>query len=216
MNFSLRAVFAATLSIVAGTMCLAKNIEMSSEMLEQCQDIANCPIPYVRLSNQETDPFLFFGTIMDESHPRWRQYRRYLFKFTEVRGCLTKKEQEKVEPNLSLIDWQNVGTGRGADVCIFRIVSSLGTPERAKRWLELQGFETRPLQRLGHEREKHRYESQPWFLISGNWSVEQYREVNPNWFLELFDIDPVYTYSVTLNFSKDKSIVGVFASVIVE
>ena len=37
--------------------------------IEQCLDPEICPITYVRLAKQETEPFLFIGKVVDVNHP---------------------------------------------------------------------------------------------------------------------------------------------------
>lgn len=195
------------LFVLFATTVFAQDAGPNEEIL--CEDIETCAIPYIRLSNQETDPFLFHGRLMDNSHPRWSQYRSALRKFSDVRDCLIREEQEKAEPNLLLIDWAKVGTGRGAEVCIFRIFDSFEMPEQGQRWLEIHGFSISPLQRIGADPERLRYETQPWFNLGGNWTVELYWERNPNWLVDLTGIDITYTYGVTIMFAKNNSVVGV-------
>ena len=67
--------------------------------IEQCLDPEICPIPYVRLAKQETEPFLFLGRVMDESRPRFYQYEDALRRFPDVRSCHIEEERGKPQPD---------------------------------------------------------------------------------------------------------------------
>lgn len=63
-------------------------------------------------------------------------------RFADVRSCLVPSEQDADMPDLRKIDWARIRTREQASVCLFRIFSSLETPERAVTWLAAQGLRT--------------------------------------------------------------------------
>ena len=164
------------------------------------------PIPYDHLANQETDPFLFLGYIMDSEMARWPQYRRAVGRFPDVRACLVKEEQEKDKPNLLLIDWDQTGMGKGAEVCVFLIARSLGSVERIRKWLEFHEFK---LGTFSRTRSTAYRETQPVSNMSAYWTVEQYRKHNPSLIRTLTGFDLALRYEIVLQFSEINQIVGV-------
>ncbi len=110
---------------------------------EQCLDPQVCPIPYVRLSKQETEPFLFLGKVVDEDHPRYGDYRAALSRFPDVRSCLTEEEREKPQPDLRQVEWGGIRDTRDIDVCVFRIATSVKAIDIIKEWLGLNSFRPR-------------------------------------------------------------------------
>ena len=174
--------------------------------------IVDSPIPYDHLANQETDPFLFHGKLMDENNPRWHQFRRVLRKYPDVRDCLIIQEQGEVEPNLLLIDWQKTGLGRGAQVCIFLIARSLGTIERHRQWLEFHEFRVVDLMQIFSSDYIPPFETKPVAIMSGFWTTEQYRAKNPSWLASLTGLETVQGYSVVIGYSYQQLVVGISAS----
>jgi len=115
--------------------------EASQDVWTECRETNSCSITYDHLATQDTDPFLFLGKVMDHEHPRWRRYRKAIRRHADVRDCLLRSEENKEVPNLTLIDWQAMGSGEVIEVCLFRIFSSLETPAAAMQWLEIQGMQ---------------------------------------------------------------------------
>ncbi|WP_457650826.1 hypothetical protein [Profundibacter sp.] len=174
--------------------------------------VSGAPIEYDRLANQETDPFMFQGKVMDENHPRWRQYRRAIRKFRDVRDCLIEEEQNRETPNLLLIDWQKTGLGSGAQVCLFLIARSLGTMDRHREWLEFHEFRTLSYSRFVSDGYSPAYETEPVAYLSGTWTTEQYRAKKPSWFASLTGIELVQGYGVSVRYSHKQRVVGATAS----
>ena len=62
------------------------NTYAEAQMVEQCLGPEVCPIPYVRLAKQGTEPFLFLGKVVDVNHPRYGDYERALRRLPNVRS----------------------------------------------------------------------------------------------------------------------------------
>jgi hypothetical protein len=97
-------------------------------------------VPRNRLSTQEDKPFLFFGTVMDQEHPRWEQFRAAIQGYPDILSCLRPEERAAERPNLLAYDWFRV---RGDNVCLFRIASTLGSIERVRAWMAASGMKLR-------------------------------------------------------------------------
>ncbi len=100
-------------------------------------------IPYARLTDEQSYPFVGLNPslaigISPKLNPK-RDHAKAISRFPSVRDCLIRSEQKKDRPDLRLIDWDKIRTMADADVCTWRIFSSLGTPERAKQWLVFHG-----------------------------------------------------------------------------
>lgn len=166
-------------------------------------------LDYGHLANQETDPFLFLGKTVDETHPQWSKYAQVIRRYDDVRDCLIKSERNSENPNLSLIDWKRVGTGRGAEVCVFRISSSLGSIDWTMQWLSNQRFNHRGTARVFSESFTPHFDTQPVSNLSAQWSIDQYREYKPSWLHSLFNFDIIYGYTLAVGFDQNNRITGV-------
>ena len=91
-------------------------------------------IPFDHLATEQTDPYLVAG----RSPVRQKDVKAAM-RIPSVRDCLLKSERGKDNPDLRQFAWQKMGNYDEASVCLFRVFSSLGTPERAALWLESQG-----------------------------------------------------------------------------
>ena len=91
-------------------------------------------------------------------------YSNAITKFPNVRSCLVASEKDKENPDLRLINWDgffnwewtrnvkgswfnifsaNQSAQTDANVCLWRIYTSLGTDERIERWKKFHGFPER-------------------------------------------------------------------------
>jgi hypothetical protein len=68
------------------------------------------------------------------------EYRAAAARFPDVTSCLFDSERQKKAPNLALFDWNKIKSNEEAEVCMFRVFSSIGGVEGASKWLESQGF----------------------------------------------------------------------------
>jgi len=139
MKTSVSALPTLALALLTSTVAIANASKENA--WAQCRSTNSCTIEYDYLSNQEIDPFLFYGKVVDREHPQWREYRRSLSRYSDVRDCLIPSEAKRQTPNLILIDWKKMRSEEVIEVCMFRIFSSLESPADAKQWLEIQGLQ---------------------------------------------------------------------------
>ncbi|WP_170431711.1 hypothetical protein [Ruegeria arenilitoris] len=173
-----------------------------------CRTDDSCEIAYHHLANQDTDPFLFLGKVVDQGHPQWKRYRKLLRRYPDVVSCLVESEHEKEEPNLLKLDWEEVGTGSGAEVCVFRIARSLSSLDKITAWLEYHSFRVGSYDRYRSEKFIPRWETQPVSNMGAYWSLDQYREKNPSLIVALTGIDLIQGYELILGFSENGQVVG--------
>jgi hypothetical protein len=58
-------------------------------------------------STQASDPFMLAGRLMDESQPRWHEFKDTLGAFPDTSSCLRSEEREKETQNLLAFDWKD-------------------------------------------------------------------------------------------------------------
>lgn len=150
---------------------------------------------------------------MDRSHARWGKYRRALRRYPDVRYCLLNAEQDRESPNLLLFDWQRVGVGVSADVCIFRIARSLDAVERIEDWLEFHEFKVIGLRRIVSETYVPLFENDNVSKIEGIWTREQLRDKFPSWIERVTGLELARGYSVNIQLSKENLVVLVHTNV---
>ena len=173
-----------------------------------CTEQSGCAMPVGQVVTQESAPFRFLGKIVDEDHPQWSNYKRSIKRYHSPIDCLSEREQQEETANLVALDWKRVGTGRGAEVCIFRILSSLEDRDDILFWLEAHDFATRGFGRKSPETIKPRFPTEGVVDIGGLWSVDQYRSVNPS-LLASIGIEFVHNYQLIINLDQNDQIVGV-------
>jgi hypothetical protein len=199
---------AAALAALLGAGAVAANAQEPTT--EQCLDPETCPIPYVRLAKQETEPFLFLGKVVDKDHPRYGDYKRALRRFPDVRSCLTKEEREKPQPDLRQIDWDAVRNIKDIDVCVFRIASSIEDVEAIRAWLRYHGFRVGDLTWAVHPRYVPKHETDAMSGVQSHLSVEKFREILPrSWLARLVGFEMMRNYWLTITFSQSGNLVGV-------
>lgn len=96
-------------------------------------DVQRTAKPYFKtLATNKSHPFLYGGA--------GKQFHASMKRFPTVKDCLVRSERSKEVPDLRLIDWHLFWRQHDPTVCIWRIFSSLGTPEAAANWLKFHGF----------------------------------------------------------------------------
>jgi len=90
-------------------------------------------IPYKYLSSEEAYPY-----VRSKYGDRQTNYDLEIKKWPNAQSCLVETELTKSEPDLRLVNWYRFKTYRDAEVCLWRIFDSLGTPEKVVRWFEFQ------------------------------------------------------------------------------
>lgn len=211
LNLTVLLGFAVPLVLFVSTQ-MATSGENAQDVWKDCRASQSCTIEYDYLSNQETDPFLFLGLVVNQEHPRWRKYKKSLRRYPDVRDCLVASEQAVETPNLLMIDWDRVGTSENASVCVFRIASSLNTIERIEAWLSYHKFKSRGANRIVSKNFVSAYETYPVSSINGHWTADQYRALSPSVFETLTGIKLVHSYLLILTFDQLNRISGVETS----
>ncbi len=204
-------IVAASLAVLFGAGTVAANAE--EPKIEQCLDPEICPIPYVRLATQETEPFMFHGKVVDENHPWANDYRNAIRRFPDVRSCLTTDEREKPQPDLRQIDRGAIGNIREIDVCVFRIASSIEDIETIQLWLRHHGFTMDEVRRRRRESYVPKYETEPIFRLWSYLSMEKFREIIPRfWFTRIIGLELGRRYALYIDFSQNGQVSGVHSS----
>jgi hypothetical protein len=199
-----------SLAVLLGASPVAANAQAPTT--EQCLAPATCPISYVRLAKQETEPFLFLGKVVDVNHPRYGDYERALRRFPDVRSCLTTDEREKPQPDLREIDWDAIGDVKEMEVCVFRIVSSIGDIGTIKIWFQHHDFSVAEENRFRTQRYVSDYDTDPIFSLETTLSVKNYRKIIPrSWFARLIGLEGRRSAGLTMYFSQSWQVVGVAA-----
>jgi hypothetical protein len=201
-------IIAASLAVLFGAGTVAAYA--GEAKIEQCLDPETCPIPYVRLAKQETEPFLFRGKIVDRDHPHYKHYGKALRRFPDVQSCLIEDQREKPQPALRQIDWDQIETAQEIDICVFRIAASIDDVKLTKAWLLYHGFR---LGETGWSRPPNyspEYETEPTFGFAAYLTVEQFREIIPqSWFARMIGFEGLRGYSLTILFSSSGAVVDV-------
>jgi len=137
---------AVLLVIILGTIMFFANThaDQVAEIIKKRETFQ--PIAYKRLSSEKEFPFLQFGKTLSERKKYlpaqdFRKYEQAVQRWPDVRSCLIPSEREKENPNLLLFDWQQVRSTEEAEVCLFRVMSSLADVEKAGQWFLAQGFD---------------------------------------------------------------------------
>ena len=104
--------------------------------LATCYSAYSETMKYQTLANESDVPFLKHG-----EPPNKDEHKVAVKKWPDVRSCLIESERKKKTPDIRLIDWDQLYTVDEADVCLFRIFSSIGSVGGVIKWLEYHGFE---------------------------------------------------------------------------
>lgn len=121
-------------------------------------------ITYEKLTDESTVPYST-GFLPRGTTPP--SHKDAVARFPGVQNCLIPSEQTTESPDLRLIDWNLILTDEEADVCIWRIFSSLGTSDRAFEWLRFQGLRPRTINFLGSTGSGRRFEQKRQIDVSG-------------------------------------------------
>jgi hypothetical protein len=166
-----------------------QNLRRETEMATQkCgRDVG--PIPFKRLSDK---PFLHDNRPLSDitKHPHYEGYRDAVTRFPDVRACLVDSERGKQIPDLTRFDWNKIKSRDDAEVCLFRVFSSIGNVERSRQWFESQGFKTKDPYKS--------FRNPGLLIIEAGWFTDKCGErfVSRHfweWFSQLLDDTPIST-----------------------
>ena len=124
-------------------------------------------------TSQETHPFLFFGRVMDQTHPRWREYQQSIDNFPDLQSCLTGQKRTASDPYLYSIDWARMRRLQDIDVCVFRIAASYESPQEMEQWLLGQGYVSSGLVHIHGDDYVPKNKFDAIYNLSGNLSVDE-------------------------------------------
>ena len=99
--------------------------------------------PAQRISNQKEHPFLINGAPVLRSNPRFNEFSKSIRKFPDVRSCLNGTELASKKPDLTNFNWAAMTQEPYIDVCLFRVMDSLNSPEAGQLWFESQGLNSK-------------------------------------------------------------------------
>lgn len=158
-----------------------------------------------RLSTEETNPFRIAFRVVDHDHPRWSQFRSAINGYETARDCLVLEEMQSENPDLLAIDWRRIGAGAGAEVCLFRIFSTLNSQEAVTNWLHFHEFD------VGEPhypilRDHVSANEQPSMRLSGSWTQEALYQRWPTLIYRLSDWGMTYSYVVQVHFLPDGTV----------
>ncbi len=105
--------------------------------------INGCDFILQKFSNQSSDPFLFYGEIVDTAHPRYESFSKSLEKFQTVEDCLRVAETNNSPNQTYEFDWTEMRSSEDLEVCFFRLFNSFSSNQVTKSWMESVGFSIR-------------------------------------------------------------------------
>ncbi len=203
-NRLISAILAAPLAVLLTV--VTPNAYAVEPKIEQCLDPTICPIPYVRLAKQETEPFLFIGKVVDDKHPKFGEYISATRRFPDARSCLKQVERE----DLRRIDWKAIDNIREIEVCVFRIASSIEDVEVIKHWLMYHGFTVKDLKRTHRETYTPKFDTDPIFQLRPRLAIEKFRKiVQRTWLTRIIGLELGREYYLFIDFSQSGRVAGV-------
>lgn len=128
----------------------------------------------IKLSAEGTEPLSFFGEIVKGSGTnRDKKYAKSIKRFPSVLDCLMETERNKLQPDLTQLDWQKIDSEADAEVCMYRVGSSYEDAGAMKEWLKKQGFKVTSFNAQDGK-----------VYLSGVWSIPKY---GPKFYHNIFD-----------------------------
>lgn len=159
------------------------------------------------MATREHAPFLFYGAIVNASHPRWRQFERALQEHPDVLSCLTPKEAASDSFDLLHFDWSGPHDGPSLDVCLFRVLAALKEPALIADWFRYNGFRVSIFNDPTPSAPPSEHDSGQGFDASI--SSNAFHTFRSNWLYSLTGYDPAYNYTCSVRFSSSLSLSGV-------
>ena len=106
-----------------------------------CPTESSCSFMTSGVSNQDSNPFLFYGKVVDQDHPRYNDFLKSFRKFPSATQCW--KNTSDTNPNISTsfdFDWSKIRSSEDLEVCLFHLFSSFSDVQVVKRWMTNAGF----------------------------------------------------------------------------
>ncbi|MEM9475272.1 MAG: hypothetical protein AAGA71_08255 [Pseudomonadota bacterium] len=106
------------------------------------------------------------------------------------------------------MDWKRVGTGTGAEVCIFRIAQSVRGIEELNDWMKAHGFSVWGPFRVVSEGFVPHFPTERIRNFEARWSIDQYRDLNPS-LLSMSGLELLKSYYVIVGLDSQGRVVDV-------
>ena len=164
-------------------------------------------IPAAELPSRDSAPMLFYGEIMNGSHPRWHQYERALRDHPDVLSCLTQSDVDTASVDLLRFDWVGPRDQPDIDVCLFRVLTALREPTVMADWFRYSGFKVAVFNDPTPSAPPSDHEPRQGFdatIVTG-----AFRDLRPNWFYSITGYDPAHSYTCSVRFSSNLRLSGV-------
>lgn len=160
---------------------------------------------FAYLADQESDPFMFLGKVMNPSHPQWKRYRRPLKKYASVEDCL-----EGADGNADALSfsWDTLKDEKARNICTFRAFRSLGSIENISAWLSANHFYVGELRRRMKAGSRRTNTDKPVKVLTAHWTVEQYRMHWPSLLSSWLGLEQILSFEIQVYFSEDDRVVG--------
>lgn len=136
--------------------------------------LKGAPIAYKHLATEKSHPFpLYSGRESRVAH------KSAIWKFPDVSSCLTWSEQFTKTPDLRNMSWWSLSTAEDADVCLFRIFSSIESVDDVIAWVGSLGLNITFRRKIRRQRMYRFDEKMPGMQLNMTWGL---REKGPMFF----------------------------------
>jgi len=158
-------------------------------------------VPQSQLSRQATAPFRAYGEVVTSQTDQWAHLLPSVRRFPDTLSYLPEPERAKDPVNLLAFDWNRPPGRFDLDVCMFRILASLGDPVLIADWFRRQGFHASSVTNdVPEERRRGTTRFGFGFIMS---SAEFRRLKTPGWLYRLIGIDLTSRYIIEVMFLPD-------------
>jgi hypothetical protein len=110
----------------------------AAHLEELARKLSSSTFPMTRNSDEASKPF---KSASGQGEPGWL-YWLPIKRFPDTRSCLTAPQRRVETPDLLAFDWAAMSSGEAVEVCLFRVLSSIGSVEGARHWFHRQGYST--------------------------------------------------------------------------
>lgn len=104
------------------------------------KDTSELVVSATKLSRQTTRPFENGGGIVDEVSPQWSRYKDSILRFPSAESCLFPEAATADLWSLVKVDWAKMLNNRDIEVCLFRLIDSIGDPKDIRVFLTQLGY----------------------------------------------------------------------------
>ncbi|WP_129422406.1 hypothetical protein [Rhizobium leguminosarum] len=113
-----------------------------------------------RPSAESEFPFAIYGRPASTLVEGGGRYNPSIRKYPDASACLVETERTNAHPDLTRVNWDSMDLTTDVDVCVFRILTSIGHIGEGRRWFETQGFQlSRIIRDMPFRRDEISYEA---------------------------------------------------------